>query len=717
MKWTLGISALMVVLETLAVVFHWSPLAASLCRTGPFCILLLVVGFAHRPLLKADAQTVLLGVFAGSVLMALLLDLSKSLEFMRAVPVFGAESPVRRNIQGILMMLALFGFFGGSCHALDRIRQAREGLSAETARLKTVETAFQRQTAMDALVANLSSRLGSCRVDSVQDVVNESLERAGQFTSVDAVLVAYASSGGARWTISHRWEREAARSDSQWQGLDALVSDGCAWSRDRLEHGESVPMDSLAVWPEEAEVERRWARALGIESALKLPLRGQDAAVKGCMCFLASSGSIQWREEDVHRLRLIGDSIANALERKRSEDGRVALEAQLRQSQKMEALGQLAGGVAHDFNNLLTVINAHTSILQQDTHVRGECAESLRGIVQASDRAANLTRQLLTFSRRQAMRPQNIDLNEVAETMTRMLKRLIGEDITLYTELRAVNSRISADPGMMEQVLANLVVNARDAMPRGGQLVLRTSEAHLDDLDVTPRPGARAGDFVELTLTDSGCGIAPEHLPHIFEPFFTTKPAGKGTGLGLAMVFGIVEQHQGWVEVDSVVGTGTSFRIYFPRLIGAPERSAPSDMEVASVLGNETVLVVEDEAPVRRLARVGLARYGYRVLEAESGPAGLRVWDSHEGSIDLLLADLVMPGGMSGVELASALQARRKDLKVIFTTGYSPEAAGRVLAGVDPEKMVLLRKPYGPRELAGAIRDVLDGRAVEHLRV
>ena len=245
---------------------------------------------------------------------------------------------------------------------------------------------------------------------------------------------------------------------------------------------------------------------------------------------------------------------------------RKQLEAQLRQSQKMEAFGQLAAGVAHDFNNILTVIQGNVSLLQMGQLSPADQASANAEIFRAAQRAANLTRQLLTFSRRQPMQPKDLDLNEVVANVTKMLRRLIGEDIALETRYAPGGASIHADPGMMEQVLMNLAVNARDAMPKGGRLTVETAPVTLADTTQFTKPTARPGDFIRLSITDTGCGMAPEHLPHLFEPFFTTKDVGKGTGLGLATVFGIVEQHQGWIEVESQLNQGTTFHIYFPRL-------------------------------------------------------------------------------------------------------------------------------------------------------
>jgi PAS domain S-box-containing protein len=382
------------------------------------------------------------------------------------------------------------------------------------------------------------------------------------------------------------------------------------------------------------------------------------------------------------------------------------LEEQLRQSQKMEAIGQLAGGVAHDFNNILTVIHGHASLLVAANALAEGPAKSARQIIQAADRAAGLTRQLLTFSRRQMLQPRRLDMNEVVTGMTTLLDRILGEDIALQVECWPHPTFVQADAGMMEQVFLNLAVNARDAMPRGGQLNIQITLVDMEGQHLAQHSEARPGRFVCLTATDTGCGIAPEILPRIFEPFFTTKETGKGTGLGLATVYGILKQHQGWVEVDSAPGRGTTFRVYVPASDAKPDRGEAPAEPVAARGGTETILVVEDEQPVRELVCSLLQARGYRVLEAETGPRALKVWQANREEIDLLLTDMVMPERMNGWELAEILWAERPGLKVIFTSGYSHDVVGQEF--VTRCGANYLQKPYHPEKLARIVRDHLD---------
>ncbi|MDB6018034.1 MAG: multi-sensor hybrid histidine kinase [Pedosphaera sp.] len=384
------------------------------------------------------------------------------------------------------------------------------------------------------------------------------------------------------------------------------------------------------------------------------------------------------------------------------------LEAQLRQSQKMESVGQLAGGIAHDFNNILTVIQGHTSLLGMAGGLSESAQESAQQIGLAAERAANLTRQLLTFSRRQIMQPKNLDLNEVVNNMSKMLRRLLGEDVTLQVNYTAGLPLVQADPGMMEQILLNLSVNARDAMPKGGRLFIHTSAVTVDEAYVQHNHEAHPGDYVCLTVRDTGVGISAENLRHIFEPFFTTKDVGKGTGLGLATVYGIVQQHRGWINVASTLGKETKFEIFLPATAAKAE-AVETPAPAAKVRGGrETILVVEDETPLRILVRNVLERYGYKVVDAASGVSALPVWEEFKGQISLLLTDMVMPHGMSGRELAAKLRCENPKLKVIYSSGYSLAVVGSDM--VLQEGLNFLQKPYHPRKLAQAVRDCLDDK-------
>jgi PAS domain S-box-containing protein len=382
------------------------------------------------------------------------------------------------------------------------------------------------------------------------------------------------------------------------------------------------------------------------------------------------------------------------------------LEAQFRHAQKLESVGQLAAGVAHDFNNILTVIQGYADCLLARCQEDGTTKTALKQIASASQRAAALTRQLLMFSRKQLLQPKVLDLNAVLQNLANMLPRLLGEDVVLETDYAKVLPRIEADTGMVEQVIMNLAVNARDAMPKGGRLHIGTSHEVITSEYAGQNPDSRPGPFACLTVRDTGCGMDRKTLDRIFEPFFTTKEVGKGTGLGLATVYGIVKQHQGWVEVSSQIGVGTTFKIFLPEAAqkeAAAAEAAPDSQKVRG--GAETILLVEDEAVLRELVREVLTTYDYKVIEASSGVDALKIWDEHQGQVDLLLTDMVMPEGVSGSDLAAQLKRRKPSLKVIFTSGYSADVLGKNFNQTDT---LFLAKPYFPPQLARLVRQCLD---------
>jgi two-component system, cell cycle sensor histidine kinase and response regulator CckA len=382
------------------------------------------------------------------------------------------------------------------------------------------------------------------------------------------------------------------------------------------------------------------------------------------------------------------------------------MQEQLRQSQKMEAIGQLAGGVAHDFNNILAAMMMQCEFLGMEAGLPESVREGLRSIRASGERAADLTRQLLLFSRKQVLELRNLELNAQVSGMARMLRRIIGEDVKLDLRLHAAPLPVRADAGMLDQVMLNLVVNARDAMPQGGTLRIQTRERVVDEAAARHVAEAQAGTYVCLEVEDGGCGIEPEILPHIFEPFYTTKEAGKGTGLGLATVFGIVKQHGGWIQVTSEPGKGTLIQIHLPAgEAGAVETPKPATRTEPRG-GVETILLVEDDSAVRRVIRIALTRNGYQVEEAASGAEAIERWSSAPQRIALLLTDMVMPDGMSGQVLADRLLAERPGLKIIYMSGYSAEFAGRELQLRQGE--FFLQKPFATELLLETLRTCLD---------
>jgi signal transduction histidine kinase len=420
--------------------------------------------------------------------------------------------------------------------------------------------------------------------------------------------------------------------------------------------------------------------------------------------YICKDGSLTWANVTVSLVRTpTGEPdyfisiVEDISERKRLED-------QLRQAQRMETVGRLAGGVAHDFNNLLTAISGYSAFALESLPPSDPVRADIEQVVKAADRAAGLTRQLLAFSRRQIIEMRVISLNDLVLDMDKMLRRLIGEDIELATIPGDDLASARADPGQLEQVLVNLVVNARDAMPGGGTLTIETANVSLDEGYARLHPGLESGDYVMLAVTDTGTGMTDEVKSHLFEPFFTTKGVGKGTGLGLSTVYGIVKQHGGYTYVYSELGKGSTFKVYLPAVEAEAEGLSRRDAEGYLPKGSETVLVVEDEATVRGFIVRTLAELGYKPLEAINGEEALRVAREHHGPIHLLLTDVVMPQ-MGGKELGAQMRVERPDIRVLFASGYTDSTI--VHDGILDKGLAFLQKPFTTATLARKVREVL----------
>jgi PAS domain S-box-containing protein len=458
-----------------------------------------------------------------------------------------------------------------------------------------------------------------------------------------------------------------------------------------------------------------WADG-GLLDALDSAERAPATAALARLC--AGEGSGWVRETRLQRADQTGVAVRMHVSASVSSEGvpmavvlvediseRKRLEQQLSQAQRIESVGRLAGGIAHDFNNLVTIIRGHTELLLDQMPPDDELRPDLEDIQRAGERAGALTGQLLAFSRRNVLQPRVLDLNIVVRGMEAILRRTLGEDVALAIDLAADLAAVRADPGQMEQVLLNLAVNARDAMPRGGQLAIRTFERVLDAAFVAGHLGSAPGPHVVVQVQDTGHGMDETTLARIFEPFFTTKEPGKGTGLGLAMSYGIVKQSGGYIEVESEPGRGSTFTIYLPRVDRRAEADARERGPRRRARGSETVLVVEDETPVRQLAVKILTRRGYTVLDAASGQDALAVARAYPERIDLLLTDVVMPG-MGGRELAERIVAEMPSVRVLYTSGYTDDDIVRY--GVTEHDAPFLPKPFTPDELGAAVRKALD---------
>jgi PAS domain S-box-containing protein len=522
------------------------------------------------------------------------------------------------------------------------------------------------------------------------------------------------------------------RAEERYRSFIAQSSEGVS----RLEIDPAVPTNL----PEEEQVDRLYAGARIAEcNDAMARMYGYDEARELIGTRLADLHNVAdpTNREQIRAFLRAGYRVADSETRERDREGRPRvflnnvvgfvengqlvrvwgtqrdvtaqrhLEEQFRQSQKMEAVGQLAGGIAHDFNNLLTAILGNTQLLLRELPPGDSKRGDVEEIRKASERAASLTRQLLAYSRRQMLQPEILDLNVVVAEMDKMLRRLIGEHIALVAVPASDLGRVRADPNQIEQVIVNLAVNARDAMPDGGKLTIETSNVDIDETFAQAHLGSVPGSYAMLAVTDTGAGMDASVRAHLFEPFFTTKEVGKGTGLGLATVYGIVKQSGGYISVYSEPGRGSSFKIYLPR-IATPVDAAPGPQKGGPARGSETLLVVEDEPAVLALSRRALEAQGYVVLAASDAAAALRVVERHGGTIHLLLTDVVMPG-LSGRELADRLTVQRPGIRVLYMSGYPGDAV--VQHGTLPSGSAFLQKPFSPDGLARKVRDVLDANA------
>jgi signal transduction histidine kinase/ActR/RegA family two-component response regulator len=448
----------------------------------------------------------------------------------------------------------------------------------------------------------------------------------------------------------------------------------------------------------------------GFRSIMNVPLFSKGKIIGGLL--LRSHKPYAYTDKDVRLAERIASQIAGAVvnaqlyaERIHAEEERAALQDQLRQSQKMEAIGTLAGGVAHDFNNLLTIIKGNSQLSLKEIKKDDPLRENIEEVEKAADRAAALTRQLLAFSRQQVLEMRVLDLNTILRDLEKMLRRVIGEDIGLVTLLAENLGTVKADPGQIEQVVMNLAVNARDAIPSGGKLTIETTNVELDENYARNHVAVPPGPYVMLSMSDTGAGMTPEVKAKIFEPFFTTKEKGRGTGLGLSMVYGIVKQSGGNIWVYSEPGQGTTFKIYLPRVDEPLEEAGEVVVQKELTGRGETILVVEDEEKVRQVTVQILTKNGYTVLEASHGDEAKQICEEHGGPIHLIVTDVVMPG-MNGRQLAKSLEPHHPEMKVLYMSGYTDDAI--VHHGVLDKGLHFLQKPFNLEDLLKKVREVLE---------
>jgi signal transduction histidine kinase len=599
-----------------------------------------------------------------------------------------------RNVRSVLgIPVHADGLLVG-CLTVEFEREHRRWSDAEVTRIRLVgdllasarrrqraESELARQLSAEQTLAALSRRFMALDPGAIEEAVVDGLREAARLArSERAILLFLDRVNGTSET--YEWRAPGVPAAPQ-------PTSARRWAVERILRGETLRLADVTLLPDEAAELREVLAERGVKSLLGLPvLFGEDLV--GYIGFEAMAGQRWWSEQEITLLRLVGELLTGALQRHVTEVALVESQAQLVQSQKMEAVGRLAGGIAHDFNNLLTVILGFSRALMGELAADHWAREDVAEIHDAAERAAGLTRQLLTFSRQQRAEAEAVELGGLVQNLEQMLRRLLGEDVELRTELAAGEFWVRADSHQIEQVLINLAVNARDAMPDGGTLCIALAHRSVDEAERRRHGLTRSGDHLALSVSDTGVGLDEGMSEHIFEPFFTTKDPGKGTGLGLSIVYSVVEQCGGAVSAHGESGKGTTFEILLPvceARSGAPAPSEPGE----DSRGTGTVLLVEDEDAVRKLARRILERGGYRVIEAADGEEALGVARSEEGPIDLLVTDVVMPR-LGGRELARQLREERPETRVLFVSGYPQDRSeGTVQA---PEGGRFLYKPF-----------------------
>ncbi len=572
----------------------------------------------------------------------------------------------------------------------------------DVSRTKQAEEALEHRARMEELTASISTRFVSVAVDDLDAAIEAALAEVALFARANAGYVMTFTEDRRYFNMTHLWSDGSLMPDKRQ--LRNLPAEKMPWWMNQIFARKVVSAPSVANLPPEASVEQTIQMKHGLKALVDVPLVFQGDVV-GFIGIASRYDRTIWTSSEIALLRLVGQIFMSAQERRRSERALRRSEEQLRQAQKMEAIGRLAGGIAHDFNNLLTGILGYADIMLRRLPEDDPNRPDLKEIVHAAERAEALTRQLLAFSRKQTSRPRVVLANTVIEHSRKMLGRMIGEDVDLIFAPHANLWPIELDPNHLDQILINLATNARDAMPNGGTLSIETRNVTYDAADAERETLPGPGDYVRITVSDQGVGIPLELRSQVFEPFYTSKPEGEGTGLGLSTVYGLVHQNRGSVTLSSEVGVGTSVQVHFPRAADSKESSEVEQPSERVPTGHETILLVEDEALVRGLAKRLLTRQGYEVLEAANGDEAFKIAQGHPGGFALLLTDVIMPK-MTGPELRERLKQLQPDLRCLYMSGYAENLI--VHRGVAEPGTRLLEKPFDLKTLARTVRAVLD---------
>ena len=575
-------------------------------------------------------------------------------------------------------------------------------MSDITAR-KQVQRALQHRLKMEELISAIAARFVNLPSDAISDGIDRALRDIGEFAQVDRSYLFLFRDDGPSMDKTNVWC--APGTESHQDELTGICIDDTPWFAEKIRQRDNVHVPRVAELPPAAAAEKRLWHAHGVRSLINVPMVYADKLL-GFLGFDSVRAEKTWSAADMRLLGVVSEIFVSALQRQRAEQALRESKERLQQAQRLEAIGKLAGGVAHDFNNVLQGIKLYADLATESLNTGQPIQENLDEINQLASRGRGLTRQLLLFSRRDKPAPVALDISALVRDMSRLLKRLIGEHIAADFRVAPDLGLVRADPGQIEQIVMNLALNARDAMPQGGKLALATANVTLGPEAAGLTPPAPPGPYVMLAATDTGTGMARDTQQHMFEPFFTTKDPSQASGLGLAVVYGIVKQHRGHIRVASEPGHGTTVEVYLPRVQGQTLRPQAHAPAVQPQSGSETILLVEDDEPLREGARRLLAKRGYRLLAAANAAEAQQLFDAHHDQVGLLLSDVVMPG-LSGPELYRELAAKCPTLKVLYMSGYNDIITrdSSLIAGDAP----LLQKPFDLGDLVRMVREVLDG--------
>ena len=576
------------------------------------------------------------------------------------------------------------------------------GILQDITERKAAEAELYYRIKLEKAIADISTQFIKVEKAGLDAEIHRALKSMGELTNVDRSRLALFSADGKSITNMYVWC--AGDIEARIANFQDIPTDAIPWKMGKLLKFEHVYIPDVTALPEEAGSEKQILEAEGIKSLVAVPITYGEK-LKGFLGLESLERYTAWDEEDITLLNTIGDIFANALEHKKAEDEKDNMQIQLQQSQRMEAIGTLAGGVAHDFNNLLTIIQGHAQLMMMDIEPDDPKSRDIKQILNAAARAAGLTRQLLLFSRKQAMEYAMININETIRNLLKMLGRLIGEDIALSTNLAPDVWIVEADEGNIEQVITNLTVNARDAMPNGGKLTIKSENIIISEEYCRHIQDSKPGRYVRISVEDRGTGIPEDIRKNIFEPFFSTKESGKGTGLGLSVVYGIIMKHGGWINVYSELGEGSNFVFYLPAKSGRPVQGSEGEAQLQLVKGhNERILIIEDEVGVREFVAHTLRKSGYSIFLAGDAREALDVFENQEGNFDLILSDVVLPD-RNGLRLVEDLLEKNPKIPAIMCSGYTEEKVKQAIIG--KKGLAFIQKPYNIVKLLTMIHETL----------